>query len=82
MANLPSPIPAETAAVPIDNRDWFHDHRRFGGLEFWLRSLPLQHNDLVSKGDDLGLKVWECSDGPYERSSEKPVYGVKPQALT
>ena len=39
-------------------------------------------SNALSEGKNNKSSHWESSDGLCERSSEKPVYGVKPQALT
>ena len=71
--DLPGPVPTEAATVPVDNRIRFHAHecgspprpesgkenpqatvRRFQSR---LRNLSLQNSDLMSKGDNLQLRV-------------------------
>jgi hypothetical protein len=73
MANLPGPVPTETAAVPINHRIRFHDpewltlsgpelrqtdpETSICGFQFRFGSLSLKHKDLVSQGEDLYLEI-------------------------
>jgi len=77
MANLPGPVPTETATVPIDNGGRFYDPERrlpsgpqlrqtnpkpsIDGLQLGLGILTLQHDDLMPKRQDLQLIVGLCS---------------------
>src|SRR6516165_10169355 len=73
MLDLPGPVPTETATVPVDYRSGFHDPERrtpsgpelreadpetsISGFQSGFGPLTLKHNNLVSQGEDLRLKI-------------------------
>src|SRR5215470_4933461 len=87
MANLPGPVPTETAAVPIDHGIRFHDpecltlsgrelrqtdrETSIYGFQFPFGRLSLKHNDLVSQCEDLDLEIGPTLEIQRKGSQER-----------
>ena len=96
--NLPGPVPTEPATVPFDNGGWFDDPERkppsgpeseqtdpktaIGWFQFRPSNLSLQHDDLVSQGENFGLKISTTPEinakGPQKRQQH---YDHSPRIL-